>query len=91
MPIRPSFCPADDEDATAYRRQAIGTAATSLDDSVKVRHPAISWHQIVGLRNILAHQYLIRESAIVWQTVKIGLLRLADVGRTELARVGWQQ
>jgi len=81
---------ADVEDATAYRLLAIGEAAKGLDDSVKARHPEIPWRQIVGLRNILAHEYFIRESAIVWQTVKVALPRLAEACRAELARLGWQ-
>jgi uncharacterized protein with HEPN domain len=81
---------ADVEDATADRLLAIGEAAKYLDDSVKARNPDIPWRQIVGLRNILAHQYFIRESAIIWQTVKVALPRLAEVCRSELVRLGWQ-
>jgi uncharacterized protein with HEPN domain len=81
---------ADVEDATAYRLLAIGEAAKGLDDSTKAHHPEIPWHQIIGLRNILAHEYFIRESGIIWQTVKIRLPRLADACRAELARLGWQ-
>jgi hypothetical protein len=60
---------ADVEDATAYRLLAIGEATKGLDDDFKARHPEIPWSLIVGLRNILAHEYFIRESAIIWQTV----------------------
>jgi uncharacterized protein with HEPN domain len=82
---------ADVEDATAYRLLAIGEAAKGLDDSVKARNPDIPRRQIVGLRNILAHEYFTRESAIIWQTVKVALPQLANVCRGELAKPGWQQ
>jgi uncharacterized protein with HEPN domain len=80
----------DVEDATAYRLLAIGEASKGLDDDVKARCPDIPWREIVGLRNILAHEYFIRESAMIWQTVTVALPRLAGVCRTELARLGWQ-
>jgi uncharacterized protein with HEPN domain len=46
---------ADVQDATAYRLLAIGEAVKDLDDDLKSRHPHIPWRQILGMRNILAH------------------------------------
>jgi len=43
------------------------------------------------MRNILAHEYFIRESEIIWETLKAGLPELAAVCRTELARLGWSR
>lgn len=80
----------DVEDATAYRLLAIAEAVGSLDEGIKSQHPEIPWHQIIGMRNILAHQYFARESAILWQTVKVGLPQFARVCRTELSRLGWK-
>ena len=64
---------ADVQDATAYRLLAIGEAAKDLDDDLKSRHPSIPWRQILGIRNILAHEYFTRESEIIWETLKVGL------------------
>jgi len=41
------------------------------------------------MRNFLAHEYFIRESEIIWETVKVGLPDLADVCRAELTLLGW--
>ena len=41
------------------------------------------------MRNFLAHEYFIRESDIILETVKVGLRDLAAVCRHELARLGW--
>ena len=46
---------ADVQDATAYRLLAIGEAVKDLDDDLRTRHPHIPWRQILGMRNILAH------------------------------------
>jgi uncharacterized protein with HEPN domain len=81
----------DVQDATAYRLLAIGEAAKDLDEDLKSRYPHIPWRQILGLRNILAHEYFIRESEIIWETLKSGLPELAAVFRTELARLGWRR
>ncbi|MGH7115786.1 MAG: HepT-like ribonuclease domain-containing protein [Stellaceae bacterium] len=56
---------ADVQDATAYRILSIGEAAKGLCDQLKARHPHVPWRQILGLRNILAHEYFIRESEII--------------------------
>ena len=78
----------DVQDATAYRLLAIGEAAKDLGDDLKSRHPNIPWRQILGMRNILAHEYFTRESEIIWETTKTGLPELAGVCRTELTRLG---
>jgi hypothetical protein len=50
-------------------------AAKDLDDDLKSRHPQIPWRQILGMRNILAHEYFIGESDIIWETLKAGAPR----------------
>lgn len=75
---------ADVQDATAYRILAIGEAAKGLSEDIRRRNPQIPWRQILGLRNILAHEYFIRESEIIWETVQVGLPALAAVCRAEL-------
>ncbi len=77
----------DVQDATAYRLLAIGEAAKALSEELKARHPQIPWREILGMRNILAHEYFIRESEIIWETVKTGLTELARACRVELERL----
>ena len=80
----------DVQDATAYRLLAIGEAAKGIDDGIKERNPHIPWQQIIGMRNILAHEYFVRESRIIWQTVRLGLPPLVEVCRAELTALGWR-
>ena len=79
---------ADVQDATAYRLLAIGEAAKDLGDELKSRHPHIPWRQVLGMRNILAHEYFTRESEVIWETLKAGLPELAAACRAELAHLG---
>lgn len=76
----------DIQDATAYRILAIGEAVRGLSEELRQRHPHIPWRQILAMRNLLAHEYFIRESEIIWETVKDGLPELAAVCRLELDR-----
>jgi uncharacterized protein with HEPN domain len=80
----------DVQDATAYRLLAIGEAVRHLGDETKSRYPQIPWPQILGMRNILAHEYFSRESEILWETLKTGLPQLLSVCRKELRRLGWR-
>jgi uncharacterized protein with HEPN domain len=87
---RDQFLADDDvQDATAYRLLAIGEAAKGIGDDTKSRYPDVPWWSIVGMRNVLAHEYFVRESAIIWETVQLGLPRLGAVCRAELKRLGW--
>ncbi len=75
-------------DATAYRILAIGEACRGIDEALRGRHPDVPWRAIVAMRNFLAHEYFIRESDIIWETVKVGLPELATVCRSELTALG---
>jgi uncharacterized protein with HEPN domain len=35
----------------------IGEAANHVSEEFQVGHPEIAWRQIIGLRNVLAHEY----------------------------------
>jgi uncharacterized protein with HEPN domain len=80
---------ADVQDATAYRILAIGEAVKGVSDDVRSRYPQVPWRQILGMRNILAHEYFVREGEIIWETIKAGLPELSAVCRAELERLGW--
>ncbi len=67
----------DVQDATAFRILAIGEASKNLTDEMKSRHPHIPWRQILGMRNILAHAYFVREGEIISDTIQTGLPDLA--------------
>jgi uncharacterized protein with HEPN domain len=44
-------------DAVLYNLVVIGEAANRLSDETKAEAPEIPWPRIVGLRNLLAHEY----------------------------------
>jgi uncharacterized protein with HEPN domain len=54
------------QDATLFRLQTIGEAVNQLPEAMKEKHPEISWRQIVGFRNLLAHVYWQVDMSTVW-------------------------
>jgi len=45
------------QDAIVRRLAVIGEAATKLPEPIKTALPQIPWQSVIGLRNILVHQY----------------------------------
>jgi uncharacterized protein with HEPN domain len=54
----------------------IGEAARRLSDAVKLDHPDIEWRRIVGLRNVVVHDYGEIDYARHWRVIQEDLPRL---------------
>jgi uncharacterized protein with HEPN domain len=57
-------------DAVIRNLEIIGEAGKNVPKRVKDRYPEIDWKAIVGMRNILAHEYFGVRLQIIWKTVK---------------------
>lgn len=57
----------------AYHLQMIGEAANSLSADLKAQHPDIPWIQIIGLRNLLVHEYFRVDPQILWDITQTDL------------------
>ena len=64
------------QDAVVRNLEVIGEAAGRLPENMKQAAEKIEWRKIVGLRNILAHEYFRVSLPVVWDVVqnKIGPL-----------------
>ena len=51
--------------AVAQRLTTVGEAVARLSPEVKARHSSVPWQDIVGLRNVLVHEYF----GIYWPLV----------------------
>lgn len=67
------------QDAVVRNLEIIGEAAARLSESTKLRAAEIEWRKIVGLRNMLAHEYFGISLPVVWDVVqnKLGSLQTA--------------
>lgn len=53
--------------------QIIGEAAHNLSPEFCKSHPEIPWSEIIGMRNILVHDYFGIDTEIVWSVVEESL------------------
>ncbi len=75
-------------DAVEHNLFVIGEAARHVPPEVRVRHLQIPWADIVGMRNVLAHQYFETSVRIVFDTAERNLPDLALALRALLEREG---
>lgn len=65
-------------DATLHRLMVIGEAARRIPAPVRRRYPEVLWRSIVGLRNVVAHEYFGVELPRIWSVVRGDLPRLKE-------------
>lgn len=55
--------------AVLYNIVVIGEAANRLSNDFRTQHSTVPWKDIIGMRNILAHQYEKVDADVVWNVV----------------------
>lgn len=66
----------------------IGETVNSLSDECREEMHGIPWHQIYGMRNVIAHGYESLQEERVWATVVDDIPRLAEQISTGLRERG---
>lgn len=56
-------------DAVVRNLKVIGEVAKNIPDSVKHEYSEIPWKRMVGLRNIVVHEYFGIDLEIIWKIV----------------------
>ena len=82
------------QDAVMRRLEVIGEAVKGLPDDLRKRYPEVPWHQIVGARDVLVHEYFRVDLELTWQMVATDLPDLqANAARIlhDLRRAGEQE
>jgi len=67
--------------------QIIGEAARALSDEVRNLAPDIPWAKIIGMRNVLVHDYFDIDTEIVWDAVKRDIPMLKKAVETLLKKL----
>ena len=57
-------------DAVVRNLSIIGEAVKNIPDAMKMEYPAIAWHEIIGMRNKVVHEYFSVDEDILWKTIK---------------------
>lgn len=58
------------QDAVLRNLQTLGQSAGRLSDTLRDGHPEVNWRGIIGLRNILVHDYLGISLVRIWEIVE---------------------
>ena len=58
------------QDGVMRNLQTLGQSALKLSEALKSSHPEVDWKSIVGLRNVLVHDYLGVNVARIWEIVE---------------------
>jgi len=58
------------QDAVIRRIEIIGEASNRIDQTLRDSYPDLPWSQMIGMRNLLIHEYDDVDPEIVWTTVK---------------------
>ena len=78
----------DYRDAIKMNLFQIGEAVNVLSDECKEQIKDVSWHQIYGMRNVIAHGYEKVKDDRIWDTVKEDVPQLQKRIREELEDAG---
>ena len=71
-------------DAVVRNLEIIGEAARHVPDDLRAAHPEIDWRRVVGLRNVVVHEYFAVDLDVVWVVIKKHLPQLKQVVRAML-------
>jgi uncharacterized protein with HEPN domain len=73
------------QDGVIRQISIIGEAAAKLPPSLRRRHGGIPWKKIIGMRNVLVHDYAETNLPTVWATIEEDLPELEHAVRAMLA------
>jgi len=59
--------------ATLKLLEIIGEASNHISIDTKILFPQVNWAQIVGLRNVIVHEYFGVDNQLVWEIVQTDL------------------
>lgn len=62
--------------ATIKQIEIIGEACNKISNEIKLAHPEVPWHQVIGFRNISIHEYHNISFHIVWEIATTDLIVL---------------
>jgi uncharacterized protein with HEPN domain len=64
--------------ACIKQMEIIGEASNHLSAELKSKFSEIEWAQIVGMRNVFAHEYFGIDSSLVWEIIKNDIPELKE-------------
>lgn len=56
--------------------EIIGEAAAQIPAEIRAAYPNVPWREIVGMRNVVIHNYSGVDETVIWRTVQEDLIPL---------------
>ena len=72
------FDSTEKQDAVYRRLEVIGEAASRLSEEFRNQYSLIPWKKIVGMRNVLIHDYDSIDLDLVWETIRRDIPKLEE-------------
>ena len=60
-------------DAVLRNLEIIGEASMNIPKDIREKYPDIPWKRIIGLRNIVIHEYFGIDTGIIWKIISTNL------------------
>ena len=57
-------------DAMSFNFAILGEAANKVSDELQAKHPEIPWGDIIGIRNVLIHDYVKPQPKYMWDAYR---------------------
>jgi uncharacterized protein with HEPN domain len=58
--------------------EIIGEACNHVDKQTMIENPEIEWRKVIGLRNLLIHEYFGVDKALIWDIIHYNLPTLKN-------------
>ncbi len=75
-------------DAVVRNLEVIGEAARQIPLEIRERYPEVPWRRVIGLRNVVVHEYFAVDVEILWTVVRQSLPDLKEALRRMMAELG---
>ena len=72
-------------DAVLRNLEIIGEAVKHIPDEIRERSPDISWREIAGMRNFIAHVYFALDLEVLWNVIQVEVPTLLEAIHNAIA------
>lgn len=76
-------------DAILRNIEIIGEAANKLSEKIYEENESVPWGRMIGLRNIVIHEYFGVDLNIIWQVIKVNLPETKPEIEEILKEISW--
>ena len=74
--------------AALRQLEIIGEASNRLSEDLLNANPSIPWAKIIGLRNLVIHEYFGIDDLTIWNVIKINLPELKEKATLLISKIG---